>query len=110
MIFYWTAWNIDHIGKHGVDQEEAADVAAFPRSPYPTRIPDDKRQVRGQTRDGRYLQVIYSYPRDEDIEVERLSPAERIRWMNGEDVLVFVIHARDLTNREKQSLRRNRRQ
>jgi hypothetical protein len=44
--------------------------------------------VWGQTRSGRYLQVVY---------------------LLGVDDVVFVIHARPLTDREKRRLRRRRR-
>lgn len=82
MEFRWNEWNIEHIARHGVRPHEAEWVAG---RCSPTRVADRKYRVRGQTEAGRYLQVIYV-----------LDPSEA----------VFVIHARDLTPREKQLLRR----
>lgn len=87
--FRWNEWNRDHIDNHGVDPEEAEWVASHARAPWPRRSGDEKFTVRGQTADGRYLQVIFV--RDAD------APT------------VYVIHARPLTESEKRQLRRTRR-
>jgi uncharacterized DUF497 family protein len=60
---------------------------AFVGSPgaFPRRIEDDKWLVWGATSAGRQLQVVF---------------------VLDEDGTVFVIHARDLTAREKRRLRR----
>ncbi len=81
-------WNIEKCELHGVDPVEAEQVVNTARRPYPRQIDRGKILVRGQTRDGRYLQVIYLLEQDD---------------------VVFVIHARPLTENEKRHLRRSRR-
>jgi hypothetical protein len=71
-----------------VDQDEAEYVVEHPAAGYPEKIGDGKYRVRGQALTGRYLQVIFIF-----------SPA----------AVVYVIHARDLTDREKKNLRSRRR-
>jgi hypothetical protein len=85
--FRWIAWNVDHIGRHGVTPAEAEHVVNRARAPFPQRIEDDKRLVWGTAPDGRYLQVIYV-----------LDP----------DRTVFVIHAMPMTDKQKRQLRRRR--
>jgi uncharacterized DUF497 family protein len=85
MDFRWNPWNVEHIGDHGVDPDEAEDVARAAIRPYPRRIGDDKWLVWGPGRGGRLLQVVF--------------------MMDG-DGTAFVIHARPLTDREKRLLRR----
>ena len=86
--FRWIDWNIDHIAEHGVSIQEAEDVVDTPDRGFPQRVGDDKRLVMGQTKIGRYIQVIYV-----------IDP-------NG---TIFVIHARPLDDTEKRALRRRRR-
>ena len=85
MQFRWNDCNIDHIAVHGVSPEEAELVVEHARRPYPQAREDEKRFVIGQGYGGRWLQVIYIY--------------------DPEDV-VYVIHARPLTDREKSRARR----
>jgi uncharacterized DUF497 family protein len=85
--FRWNRWNIDHIGEHGVVIAEAEYVVEHATNPYPRYEGNGKFLVRGQTAAGDYLQVVFV-----------LSP---------EDV-VFIIHARLLTEREKRNYRRKR--
>lgn len=85
--FRWNAWNVDHIGEHAVTPHEAEFVVRRARSPWPEKIGQGKWRVWGQTQAGRWLQVIFIF-----------SP---------EDV-VFVIHARDLSDDEKRQCRRRR--
>jgi len=86
--FRWIEWNRDKVAQHNVDLEDAEFVVNHARQPYPIKVDDEKRLVWGQTRSGRYLQVVYLISVDE---------------------AVFVIHARPLTDREKRRLRRRRR-
>jgi uncharacterized DUF497 family protein len=86
--FRWIEWNRDKVAQHDVEPEEAEFVIDHARRPYPMRVDDEKRLVWGQTRAGRFLQVVY--------------------LIDVEDA-IFVIHARPLTDREKQRLRRRRR-
>ena len=84
MRFRWNEWNEEHIGGHGVSPEEAEDVVLGAKQPFP-RSREDKYLVWGPTESGRLLQVVFVIdPRDS----------------------VFVIHARDLTDKEKKRYRR----
>ncbi len=65
--------------------------------------------VWGQTVAGRYLQVIFFYPKDEDVDVESLSVPDLIAWSDGEERVVYVIHARDLEDDERKQYRKRRR-
>jgi hypothetical protein len=88
MEFRWIEWNVEHLARYGVDPEEDEDVVNGAVSPYPQRIADHKLLVWGAGRGGRLLQVIF---------------------VVDADLTAFVIHARELTNREKSMLRRKRR-
>ena len=85
--FRWIDWNLEKIEKHDVRREEAEYIVCHAASPYPRRIEDAKRLVWGQTPAGRYLQVIY---------------------LVDPDKVVFVIHARPLSESEKWQYRRRR--
>ena len=87
MDFRWNEWNEEHIGRHEVDAEEAENVVASARSPYPLVQGDDRYLVWGQTTAGRFLQIVFVIDPDDTI---------------------FVIHARELTEREKKRFRRRR--
>jgi len=88
MEFRWNAANEQHIASHNISAEEAEYVVNRSSRPYPTYEGDGKFLVRGQTESGNYLQVIYIFdPND----------------------VVYVIHARLLTDREKRNLRKRRR-
>lgn len=86
--FRWIGWNVEHIAEHGITPDEAEYVVEHATPPYPEKVMGDKRRVRGKTKGGRFIQVVYLY-----------SPADTI----------FVIHARPLTDREKHALRRRTR-
>jgi hypothetical protein len=83
--FRWNEWNEDHIALHGVAYDEAEQVVEQPARGFPRYDGARKYRVWGQTMAGRYLQVIYIF-----------SPPG----------VVYVIHARDLTEPEKRRLRR----
>lgn len=87
MDFRWNVWNIEHIGGHGVSPEEAELVINTARSPYPRKIQEDKWIVWGRGSGGRFLQVVF---------------------VLDEDMTVFVIHARPLTEPEKRRYRRRK--
>ena len=80
MDFRWNQWNIEHLAKHGIDPEEAEEVVRETAGPYPRHIGEDKLLVWGPGRGGRLLQVIF---------------------VVDDDGTAFVIHGRELTNREK---------
>jgi uncharacterized DUF497 family protein len=84
-VFRWIEWNRLHIGEHGVDCEEAELVVRNAEPPFPRKCGDEKWLVIGRGRGGRLVQVIYIIDPDKTI---------------------FVIHARPLTQREKQRYRR----
>jgi len=83
--FRWNRWNREHIAIHGVTTEDAEYLVDQATPPYPEPIGDEKWRLRGQTARGRYLQVIFVFDPDD---------------------VVYVIHARGLSNREKRQLRR----
>ncbi len=85
MMFRWIDWNRDHISEHSVSEGEAEMVVRNARPPFPAKIEDEKMIVKGQGIGGRFLQVIYVIDPDD---------------------MIFVIHARPLTDREKHQLRR----
>ena len=87
MDFRWIEWNIDHLAKHGIAPEEAEEVVLGASGPYPRRIGGQKLAVWGPGRGGRLLQVIF---------------------VLDDDGTAFVIHARELTDREKRIHRRKR--
>ena len=88
MRFRWNEWNVGHIARHGVTQEEAEYVVENARRPFPRYQGDGKYLVRGQTADGRWIQVIYVF---------------------DPPTVVYVIHSRPLNESEKKSVRRSRR-
>jgi len=83
--FRWNDWNVSHIGEHGVRPIEAEEIILGARRPFPMQQGGGKWLVRGQSGNGKYLQVIYVVEDDETI---------------------YVIHSRPLTDREKRNLRR----
>lgn len=85
MQFRWIDWNRDHIAEHGVEPKEAEMVVRNAKPPFPIKIEEDKWLVKGRGIGGRFLQVVY---------------------LLDADKTVFVIHARPLSEREKQQLRR----
>ena len=86
-VFRWNWWNIEHVARHGVTTDEAEYVVNYPRRPYPNHQ-GDRYMVRGQTDAGLWLQVVYVFD----------PPG-----------VVYVIHARPLTDREKRNTRRRSR-
>jgi len=85
MEFRWNDWNVQHIAEHGVDPDEAEEVIETASSPYPRIHGDGRWLVWGRGRGGRLLQAVF---------------------VVDEDDSVFVIHARELTGKEKRRYRR----
>ena len=85
--FRWIRWNVEKCESHGVSPAEAEYVIDRARRPFPMRVDDEKVLVWGRTEQGRYLQVVY---------------------LVGDDGVLFVIHARPLTTKEKSRFRRRR--
>jgi uncharacterized DUF497 family protein len=82
--FRWNGRNVEHMGEHGVNWTEAEFVVNHPARGFPRREAERKFRVWGRTIDGRYLQVVYVFD----------PPG-----------VIYVIHARPLTDREKRRLR-----
>jgi len=72
---------------HGVSPQDAEFVVRSARKPYPRRIDDQKVLVWGKTENGEYFQVVF---------------------LIQENGILFVIHARPLTPKEKHRYRRRR--
>ena len=70
MSFIWDEWNREHLKKHRVSQTEAKYVLENRRPPFPHYLGDGMYQVKGRTAAGRYLQVIYSFKSDEDLDYD----------------------------------------
>ncbi len=85
MLFRWIQWNIDKVTLHGVTPQEAEHVVECAKNPYPQYREDCMFLVWGSTSAGRLVQVVY---------------------VLDEDDIVFVIHARPLTDKEKRRRRR----
>lgn len=107
MILIWDEYNLAHIAKHAVNQDEVAQVIQSVRRPFPQKIGHDRFRVHGQATAGRYLQVIYVIRHSATIDVAMLSLEDRIAVEAGE-LIGYVIHARDLEHGEKQTLRKRR--
>ena len=85
MDFRWNAWNVGHIGEHGIVPREAEYVVRNAKRPFPMDEGRGKWTVWGQTENGDYLQVVFVLDPDETI---------------------YIIHSRPLTDKEKRNLRR----
>jgi len=80
--FRWNQWNVEHIARHGVLPAEAQKVVEHGTK---RRIGDGKFKAVGRGEGDRWLQVIYIFD----------PPG-----------VVYVIHARPLTESEKRQERR----
>ncbi len=87
MPFRWNDHNVSHLAEHGIRASEAEFIIRQARAPFPRPIGNEKHLIWGQAPDGAYLQVIFIY-----------SPPG----------VIYVIHARPMTQREKSRFRRQR--
>jgi uncharacterized DUF497 family protein len=71
--FAWDEWNVRHIDEHAIAPAEAEHVVRNARPPFPREIGEDKYLVWGQTAGGCYLQVIFVYRSDDEVENELTS-------------------------------------
>lgn len=86
---------------------EARYVVEHARTPFPEFHQGNERwRVRGQTQDGRWLQVVFTFPKDGHVDPESLEPHELIEFSENRAKVVRVIHARDLTDDEKRQTRK----
>ena len=84
MRFKWVKWNIEHIAKNKVTQEEAESVFYNPFPGYP-RKHKKSYVIWGKSYSDRYIQIAYS-----------IEPDGR----------VFIFHARDLKKSEKRRIKK----
>jgi uncharacterized DUF497 family protein len=104
---YWDQRNREHIAKHDVTPEEVDQVFQAITPPFPEEIGEGKYRVEGQSRAGRYLHVIFVYRPVDSLDWNLLRWEERMALLDeNADEVVYVIHARDLTESEKRALRR----
>jgi uncharacterized DUF497 family protein len=83
--YRWNAWNVEHIGEHGIWPQEAEYVIEHAVRPWPEDIGKDRNLVLGTGPDGAYLHVVFIF-----------SPPG----------VVYVIHARPMNESEKRRYRR----
>lgn len=83
--FRWNEWNFHHATGHGVTVEE---IEALVRRGQREYVGNGKYRVVGRGMGGQWIQVVYFY--------------------DPEDT-VYVVHARQLNEREKRRERRRRR-
>jgi hypothetical protein len=50
--------------------------------------------------------VIYSYPEDDEVDPDSLSPHDLLAHCQGEAQVVYVIHARELNEAERRQSRK----
>jgi hypothetical protein len=108
MICYWDGWNRAHATRHGVTIPEIEYVVHHAVAPYPESIGGGKYLIRGQTSAGRYVQVIFAYTSTERMKFEEMSIDELLRLERSKGPYLYVIHARDLNEREKRRTRKRR--
>jgi uncharacterized DUF497 family protein len=105
MYLHWTRSSIDHLAKHDVTPDEAAEVFRGVRRPWPDASSGGRFRIWGKTRAGRYLQIVFIYRPVDDIDMEDVP----LPWRHDVfemGVVPMVIHARDLTPDEKRQYRR----
>ena len=102
----WDDWNRGHIAKHRVTVAEAEWVLKHAIPPFPRDVGDRKWVIRGVTREGRFLQVIYALRNDEDLDFLGMTFADMLALEGQSPPYPYVVHARDLTDNEKRQLRR----
>jgi len=87
-FYRWNDWNVDHIAEHNVSPIEAEYVIDHAVRPWPEDVGGRRYRVLGIGPDGTYLNVGFVY-----------SPPG----------VIFVIHARPMTENEKRQYRRRKR-
>jgi uncharacterized DUF497 family protein len=103
----WDDAGREHIARHGVTPDEVDDVLAHARPPFPEEIGNDKNLVLGQTQAGRFLQVIFVYRPIDTFDWQTVDWDDLVELLEADaDEVVYVIHARELNDREKRGLRK----
>ena len=108
MIFQWDDRNTAHIAEHGVSRTEAEFVIRHAKSPFPEDRGAGKFLVWGTTANGDYLQVVFVFPPDEEIEFRRMPASDVAGYLDGEEV-IYVIHAMPLTANKKSRFKMQKR-
>ena len=85
--FRWNDWNSEHIAEHGITRSQAEFVVNRAKAPYPRYEGDGRYRVIGQSTDRQYVLVVFVFD----------PPG-----------VIYVIHARRLTEREKRRYRRQK--
>ena len=93
IVFSWNSANIAHIAKHAVEPADAEYVVRNGGKGFPRKLGDGKLIVKGRTRQGRWIQVIYICPADDEIDPDSLSLVDLITYSAGQAKVVYVIHA-----------------
>ena len=106
LIFAWDDWNREYIGEHRVTVAEAEYVVRHAKPPFPREIEDDKQLVWGQTEAGRYLQVVFVFRAESEVEYESLALEDILALSDQDAPVVYVVHAMELTGRMKHQYRR----
>lgn len=106
-VFLWERHNREHIQTHPVTEEEAEHVVKRAAPPFPETLGEGKLLVRGQTASGRYLQVIFVFRSPSTLDYDSLS-LDQLAAVEHDQPAVYVVHARELTNREKRRFRKRR--
>jgi uncharacterized DUF497 family protein len=107
MSFIWERWNREHLQKHEVSTQEAQYIVEHRQPPFPQPLGNGKFIVRGRTRNGRYLQVIYCFKADEDLDYEEMDVETMIELADSKAPHYYVVHARNLTAKEISRFRRS---
>src|SRR5829696_996043 len=105
VIFSWNNWNVRHIARHGVTPDEAEEIIRGARPPFPRETGEDKFAVWGQTSEGRYLQVVFVRPADDELDPQSLDLPDLIEYSEGRADVVYVIHAMELDDKKKRRYR-----
>jgi hypothetical protein len=91
-----------------VSRAEAEFVIRHAQPPFPREMDSEKSIVRGPTGKGRLIQAIYVLHGDENIDYESMTLEDIITVSETTDPVLYVIHARELTAREKMKFRQTR--
>ena len=76
--------------------------------PDPEYLGAGKYRVRGHTRFGTYVQVVFVHRSTEQLDFEAMSIDEFVRLEKSKGPFAYAIHARELIGREKRQDRRRR--
>lgn len=108
MICYWEHQNREHATRHGLSESEIEYVLDNASPPYPEYLGAGKYRVRGHTRSGVHVQMIFVHKSSEQIDFESMLIEELVRLELAKGPYAYVIHARELIQREKRQDRRRR--